>query len=42
MKKCPEHGYTLKERCGKCAKETKEAHYKYLKFSRKEREKNIT
>ena len=32
LKKCIEHEYTLKEVCGKCGRETKEAHYKFTKM----------
>jgi len=31
LKKC-ECGYTLKEKCEKCGKETKEGHYKFIKI----------
>ena len=31
IRKCPEHGYTLKGVCSKCGKETKDAHYKFAK-----------
>lgn len=32
LKKCAGHGYTLKEKCATCGKETKDAHYKFLKL----------
>jgi|WetSurMetagenome_2_1015567.scaffolds.fasta_scaffold1349384_2 rRNA maturation protein Nop10 len=32
LRKCEEHGYTMKEKCFKCDKETKEAHYKFVKI----------
>lgn len=33
LKKCPHcNTYTLKEKCPKCSKETKEAHYKFIKI----------
>ena len=32
LKKCLEHGYTLNEKCDKCEKETKDAHYKFVKI----------
>ena len=32
LKKCKECGtYTLKEKCPKCNKKTKDAHYKFVK-----------
>ncbi|MBU2616106.1 MAG: hypothetical protein KKC19_03305 [Nanoarchaeota archaeon] len=32
LKKCPEcKKYTLKESCSKCKKETKDAHYKFVR-----------
>ncbi len=33
IKKCLEHGYTLNGICGKCGKETRDAHYKFVKMS---------
>ena len=32
LKKCPEHGYTLKPSCPICANSTKDAHYKFIKI----------
>lgn len=32
LKKCIEHGYTLQEKCKVCGKETREAHYKFVKI----------
>lgn len=32
LKKCEEHGYTLREKCEDCGRETKEAHYKFVKI----------
>ena len=32
LKKCIEHEYTLGEKCDKCGKETKDAHYKFIKM----------
>ncbi|MEK6855320.1 MAG: nucleolar RNA-binding Nop10p family protein [Nanoarchaeota archaeon] len=31
LRKCNEHGYSLKETCGKCGKKTIEAHYKFVR-----------
>ena len=31
LKRCFEHGYTLRVTCEKCGKETKDAHYKFVK-----------
>ena len=32
LKKCEEHGYTMEKKCAECGKETKEAHYKFVKI----------
>lgn len=32
LRKCEEHGYTLEKKCKECGKETKEAHYKFIKI----------
>lgn len=32
LRKCLEHGYTLKEKCPVCGKETKDAHYKFIRL----------
>lgn len=32
LRKCLEHGYTIKEVCSVCGKETKSAHYKFIKM----------
>ena len=32
LRKCLEHGYTLEEKCAECGKETREAHYKFVKI----------
>ncbi len=32
LKKCPEHGYTLKTICGECGKDSKDAHYTFFKM----------
>lgn len=32
LKKCLEHGYTLKENCPKCNSPTKDAHYKFIRI----------
>jgi len=31
LKKCPQHGYTLSEKCKECKKATLEAHYEFSK-----------
>jgi rRNA maturation protein Nop10 len=33
LRKCPSLHYSLKENCPICKKETKEAHYKYIKVN---------
>lgn len=32
LKKCEEHGYTLKDECLSCGEKSKDAHYKFLKI----------
>ena len=32
LRKCLEHGYTLEESCKICKKQTKDAHYKFIKL----------
>lgn len=32
IKKCKDHGYTLKKICDQCEKETMDAHYKFVKI----------
>ena len=35
LKKCPEcNTYTLQDKCPKCVKKVKEAHYKFIKNSK--------
>ncbi len=38
LKKCPEHGYTLKLVCKVCGKKTIDAHYKFVKIKSLEKE----
>ena len=32
LKKCPTHGYTLKDTCPKCKQPSLDAHYKFIKI----------
>ncbi|MDO8459789.1 MAG: hypothetical protein Q7S74_01645 [Nanoarchaeota archaeon] len=32
LRKCSEHMYTMKENCSQCKKDTKDAHYKFVKL----------